>query len=301
MTASLRPSSLSWSEARAAFDAGELSAAELCAEYVAGRAERLASHRFRQAPRVPALACAPDAHPRVRLLAERELRGLPRAVGSAVVAWAHGERPVDLLFTIPTPRDVLALQARGRRCVSLLEEAPPPVKKRDTDAGLAFAVHDLCHLEKFMDPTHHDGQVGFFAALDRAMADARWADLERGFDAAWAESRDHVLADMNGSPAFLFVVLKSSIKLALRRRIARDRGEAQERRGPLDDDEARAYDAASEVYYELLDLPPSLRDAGRLLASRRDHDAEAAKLIEHFQAQGREARLRPCAPPPSSS
>jgi NAD(P)-dependent dehydrogenase (short-subunit alcohol dehydrogenase family) len=26
--------------------------------------------------------------------------------------------------------------------------------------GLSFALHDLCHLEKFVDPEHHRGQVG---------------------------------------------------------------------------------------------------------------------------------------------
>jgi hypothetical protein len=38
-------------------------------------------------------------------------------------AWDRGLRPVDLLFEVPPARRVLALQARGRRCVCLLDDA----------------------------------------------------------------------------------------------------------------------------------------------------------------------------------
>jgi hypothetical protein len=65
---------------------------------------------------------------------------------------------------------VLALQARGRRCVCLLDDAAALAhgdpRHRD---GLAFALHDLCHLEKFVAPEHHAGQVGFFRLVERAL------------------------------------------------------------------------------------------------------------------------------------
>src|SRR5262249_19871620 len=150
-----------------------------------------------------------------------------------------------------TPRALLAMQARGRRCVSLLEDAdaPPGPRAAYGGGGLGFAVHDLCHLEKFSDPAHHVGQVGFFAAVERATIDPRWAEVERGFDARWADERDHVLADMNGSPVFLFVVLRNKVKLAARRRVAEARG-APCRRGALDADEARAHEDALAALFD---------------------------------------------------
>src|SRR5262249_9657116 len=153
----------------------------------------------------PPLPCA-SASPWVRLFAERELYRIARAVHEALVGWADGQRPLALLFHVPSPREVLALQARGRRCVSLLAPEIDPSPHED---GLAFATHDLCHSEKFMAPEHHEAQVGFFALVDRAMADPRWGALEQPFDSAWAADRDHVIADMNGSAAFLFVALKN--------------------------------------------------------------------------------------------
>jgi hypothetical protein len=275
--------SVSYAEARAAHREGLLGAAELACAYVAERVHRAAGPRWLQAERCPAIATAAGS-PLVRLFAERELCRLPRAVPEALCAWADGARPVELLFRVPPVRELLALQARGRRCVSLLDDGVPTAPHED---GLAFAVHDLCHLEKFMDPVHHEGQVGFFARVDRALADPRWAAVEAALDAAWIHDRDHVLADMNGSPAFLFMVLKNKLKLAVRRRVARSRGAPPPAAGPLDAGEAAACAEAYEALLAALGLEGGALDAARALSSRLDAEAFAPPLVESFQADGR--------------
>jgi hypothetical protein len=215
-------------------------------------------------------------------------------VAEALVAWSAGRRRVDLFTTVPTPRDVLALQARGRRAVSLLADADVPagpiagIPRGDGvygSGGLAFVVHDLCHLEKFYAPAHHREQVGFFAALDRALAHPEWATMEAGFDAAWIDDRDHVLADMNGSSAFLFVVLRNKIKLAVRRQMGRERGEAC-RSGPLDEGEVQAYATAVEALVTALGLEGRAREAGLVLASRHEAEAAGEPLRAFFEGLG---------------
>lgn len=276
-----------WEEARAAFEAGRIGGAELACTYVASRVRRVAGPRWLQGPRKPALDAA-GAPPLVRIFAERELHRLPRPVAGALVGWAMGSRPVELLFAIPTPRAVLALQARGRRCVSLLDdaEAPPATAYAGGgDGGLGFAVHDLCHLEKFVDPEHHRGQVGFFAALHEALGDPRWLALEASLDAAWVDERDHVLADMNGSAVFLYVILRNKLKLAIRRRAGRERG-APCGRGALDAGEQRAYADAVEVLLDALGIEGAPREAARALTSRHDAEGAAPILDEHFQSRG---------------
>jgi hypothetical protein len=67
--------------------------------------------------------------------------------------------------------------------------------------GLAFALHDLCHLEKFVAPEHHAGQLGFFRLVQRALDTPALPALDREPDDAWRADRDYVLADMNGSPS----------------------------------------------------------------------------------------------------
>src|SRR5450432_4081472 len=179
--------------------------------------------------------------PALRVFAERRVRGVPEDVVRGLFAWDRGCRPAELLHEIPTAREVLARQARGRRCVCLLDDeaARAHGDPRHPD-GLPFALHDLCHLEKFVAPEHHRGQVGFFRAVARALAHPEVAALAPTFDATWNGDRDYVIADMNGSAVFLFSVLKMRLAMAVRRRLARDRGRPMPTRGGLDDDERRA-------------------------------------------------------------
>jgi hypothetical protein len=283
----------SWEDARAAFDEGRIGGAELACLYVAERVQRIAGKRWLQGPRKAVLPIGDDAPEIVRQMAARELFGLPPAAPQALVAWAAGLRPVELRFDIPTPRQLLAMQAQGRRVVSLLDDAvaPPGPKAsyggRGASPGLGFVVHDLCHLEKFVDPAHHLGQVGFFAALDGALTEGAFTRVEAGFDAAWIDERDHVLADMNGSAVFLFVVLRNKAKIAVRRRVARERGEAC-RAGPLDEGELCAYAEAVEALLDALGLDEEARAAARKLDAKRADDAEAAScLLAAFEARGR--------------
>src|SRR5262245_63477074 len=97
--------------------------------------------------RVP--PAAPPSGPALRTFAERRVRGVPEDVVRGLFAWDRGERPVDLLFEVPPARHLLALQAGGRRCVCLLEDAAAGAHgdPRHPD-GLSFALHDLCHMEK---------------------------------------------------------------------------------------------------------------------------------------------------------
>lgn len=255
--------------------------AERASAYVIERVRRAAGSRWRQGRWTPALAC--EAGEAVRTVATWRLHRVERVVAEALVAWAAGRRDVELLTRVPTPGELLALQARGRRCVSLLDDGVVVPPHAD---GLAFVLHDLCHLEKFVDPEHHAGQVGFFSTLEAAMATEAWRSIERDFDAPWITDRDHVAADMNGSAIFLFAALKMKLKMAVRRRL----GGACE--GPLDANEQSAYAAALEVMLDALGLDGALRDDARDVSTRRDaHDA-AVRLCAHFERLGAAALAR---------
>ena len=294
--------------ARERYAAGDLGAAELACAYVADRVRRDAPRRWIQGPRRPALDPGEGASELVRLFAARDIYRLPRPVSEALVAWAAGERRVALAFSLPSPRDVLVLQARGARCVSLLDDASVPagpiagLPRREGaygSGGLAFAVHDLCHLEKLFDPAHHVEQVGFFAALDGAIDHPAWRALEQGFDETWELDLEHVLADMNGASAFLYVVLRNKLKLAVRRRVARERG-APCRDGALDPGETRAYDAAVAALAEALGLEGPAKGAALVLASRHEAEEAGTPLRAFFTARGAAVLARGTLDPASS-
>ena len=221
---------------------------------------------------------APPSGPALRTFAERRVRGVPEDVVRGLFAWDRGERPVDLLSEVPAARQVLALQARGRRCVGLLDDAAARAHgdPRHPD-GLTFALHDLCHLEKFVAPEHHAGQVGFFRIVERALDAPPMVALERELDDTWRADRDYVIADMNGSAVFLFAALKMKLAMAVRRR--------------LQSDDPAAAAPAIDVLLDALCLPDDVREAARAVSRRRDRPAAARRLLAHFEAAAPECDL----------
>lgn len=227
--------------------------------FVAERVRASEGRRWLEGLRVPPLPCH-SSIPEVRLFAERRLRAVPAPAARALVSWADGQRPVDLFHYVPTARAVLALAARGRRCVSLLHDRSGP-------DGLAFALHDLCHLEKFVDAQHYAGQVGFFARLQRALENPGWSALEAGFDAEWASERDHVLADMNASPIFLWCGLRSRVRKACHRA-------------------GLPFAPRLEHLLDLLALRGSVRADATMVASRHAPRAASLRLAGFFAEVG---------------
>lgn len=231
--------------------------------------------------------------PALRVFAERRVRGVPEDVVRGLFAWDRGQRPVDLLFEIPTAEGVLARQARGRRCVCLLDDTTALAHgdPRHPD-GLAFALHDLCHLEKFVAPEHHAGQVGFFQAVEGALAAPAVRALDAQLDDAWRAERDYVISDMNGSAVFLFAALKMKVNMAVRRRLARLAGRPAPTSGPLGPDERAAVVPALDVLFEAMDLPADLRASARVVSTRRDRPAEARRLLDHFEGRALATAIR---------
>jgi hypothetical protein len=249
------------------------------------RVRRAAPARWLQGRMTPALPCTVDDEA-VRLVAERRFWRVPLGAQRALVAWAHGARPGELRRDVPTAREVLSFQARGARCVSLVSD-------EETRAPLDFAIHDLCHLEKLVDPEHYEAQVGFFHLLERTLCRRDWIELDAALVLAetppaaepWAAGRDHVLADMNGSAVFLFVALRTKLLAAARRAGGRE-------------------DAALEILHDGLELTAAARDAANAVRSRASDAAAQARLHHHFRARGlgivercaQDALLRPSRP-----
>jgi hypothetical protein len=145
----------------------------------------------------------------------------------------------------------------------------------------------LCHLDKYLDSEHHVGQVGFFACLHEATTRAAWRSFETSLDEAFRQDWHHVAADMNGSAVFLFAALKMKLKMAVRRRCARERGVDPPDHGPLTTEESRAYDDVLDELLGLLRLGASLRDDARATSAKHDDPRAAMRLLAHFESLGR--------------
>ena len=253
------------------------------AAFVLAAVQKQAGTRWNQGPRQVPFEVYSQCNEALSIIGQRRLFGVSEPAAFAICAWHRGERPVHLISRIPSAREMLRVQARGERYVSMLpdHEAAAHGDPRHPD-GLSFALHDLCHLEKFVDPEHHAGQVGFFVSLDQALSKAGWLDLEAGFDSRWHADRDYVFADMNGSALFLFAALKMKLKMAVRRQVAASEGLVQPERGPLTPLERAAYEPRRDLLLSLLGMPDDVASAGREVSARRCEPQAAAKLLAWF-------------------
>lgn len=180
---------------------------EEAAAFVLACSQRMKPRAWRQGARVVPLPCGPGEA--LAELARVHVFQLAEPAARALCAWSLAPAQA-LLYRAPlSPVEVLALQARGRRCVSLLAEE----EAVRYGGALPFACHDLCHLGKFTEPAHYAGQVGFFARLLAASRCAAWEELDRALGPAWVHDRDHVLADMNGASVFLWAALRAKLRL----------------------------------------------------------------------------------------
>ena len=84
---------------------------------------------------------------------------------------------------------------------------------------------------------------------------------------------------------FLFALLKMRLHMAVRRRLARERGRPAPT-GPLDAEERAALRPALEVLFAALGLPDDLVPSAFAVSARHDSPADARRLLAHFEAMG---------------
>lgn len=223
----------------------------------------------------------PGAPDEIAVFARRRVCGIPDVVARGILAWWDAGRPAIVIAEIPSAGEVLARQAGGARHVSLVDDARA---REHGDArhpdGLSFALHDLCHLEKFVDPLHHAGQLGFFRACAQLDEHEPWRAIETTLDDVWRRDRDYVFADMNGSAIFLFAALKMKLAMALRRRLGQPYG------GAVTSEERSAAVSAYDALFSALALPLELRSDAHAVSTRKDAPSSAARLLAHFEARG---------------
>jgi hypothetical protein len=265
-----------------------MSAAAVAADYILRGVRERGARTWQQAPRRPPLEPG-AADPSLRTFAEYRIRGVSELAVLGLWLWLGGF-PVKLSTSVPAPEQVLELQARGARLVSLLPpDVSPPLPGDD---GLSFALHDLCHLAKFAGD-HYEEQVGFFAALAAGFQAPAWRAVEAELDDIWLADRASVSADMNGSSIFLFAVLKMKLKMAARRKLARGEGRQAPSSGTLSAAEHGIFDEILSTLLEAMQLPPGARAAAIATSARRDSPEAAALLAGYFCERGRTAALLP--------
>lgn len=136
-----------------------------------------------------------------------------------LLGWLEGHYPLELWYRQPTPHEMLAMQAEGRRVVTLFTDPADQDRKIGRHAGAyEFCLHDLEHAEKFFGG-ETQGQIRFFQWLSHSLQAGLFQELIE--DPQFAGELDYLMADMNSHPVHLMKYLKAIAIGVFERRLGR--------------------------------------------------------------------------------
>ena len=138
-------------------------------------------------------------------------KSTPPSVNRALLHFSTNRYPLELMFKIPTPREVLDQQRNGRRCLTLITKEK---QMKDYILGerdyLGFCLHDLIHADHFYHSNlSYQGQLGLYKLLALEMDKGVFDELLK--NEKFESEFEYIIADMNAYPIHLLKCLKSAI------------------------------------------------------------------------------------------
>ncbi len=139
------------------------------------------------------------------------VRGVSRRAQWALIQWEKNVLQLRIWHGLPKPEEVMRLQARGQRMISLLyPDFLNPTWKLQGRAPLDFLVHDLEHCERLhCSERMHRGQKGFFQFLIKVFEHPALVRIRS--TAQLAREFDYLMSDMNTHCVHLFSCLESLV------------------------------------------------------------------------------------------
>ena len=149
--------------------------------------------------------CAKD------LFTHFNLKGIPQAVNRTILNWANGNWNIELLTHIPSPRELLRMQVKNTRCITLTVN-PNEIDQLvlSTRDPLSFVLHDLHHADQFFNQDESlKGQLGFYFLVNQ-IYDKPQLKKTLKEDLKFKSEFEYVVSDMNAYVIHLFKCLKSA-------------------------------------------------------------------------------------------
>jgi hypothetical protein len=138
------------------------------------------------------------------------LKSTPETVNRALLSWSYGSYPLNLLFHVPQPGEVLAQQKEGRRCVTVLTKNLDRYVLGERDP-LSFTMHDLIHADHFYHDNHcYEGQLSLYWFLDAFLSSGRFDELLGNED--FRSELEYLISDMNAYAIHSLKCLKAALE-----------------------------------------------------------------------------------------
>lgn len=139
------------------------------------------------------------------------LKGIPESINRTMRNWFLGLWKIEMLEYIPNSRELLKLQVKNTRCITLITGLDKidelVLGARDP---LSFALHDLMHADQFFNQNDSlKGQLGFYQLVDKIYDQPLLRSLLKS-NKEFKKEFEYVVSDMNAYVIHLFKCLKST-------------------------------------------------------------------------------------------
>ncbi|MBC7538888.1 MAG: hypothetical protein H7281_08705 [Bacteriovorax sp.] len=140
------------------------------------------------------------------------LKAIPESINKTIIHWLKGIWSIEMLEHIPSPRELLRLQVKNTRCITVITD-PLAIDSLVLDCRdpLSFVLHDLMHADQFFSQIESQkGQLGFYYLINSIYDQQDLRNLIKSDD-NFKKEFEYVASDMNAYVIHLFKCLKSSI------------------------------------------------------------------------------------------
>lgn len=145
-----------------------------------------------------------------------QIKAIPETALRSLTFLMDQRYPLEVLYHVPTPQELLQIQIQGKRIISFNEDFKtwPGTLYHGRDF-LSFMIHDLIHANHFFStPEHRAGQLGFYRCIQMILQDIHLQEL-LDQNSVFKEAFEYIISDMNSHPVHLFKTLHARVFHAL--------------------------------------------------------------------------------------
>ncbi len=194
----------------AQYHAQKINGAELCTRLVLVVYKSLFASRWQNGQRQTQVEFAGgESFQALNTLGRYKIRSLPDAATEALLRWGKGEIELKMFHSLPAPTEVLELQSRGIRCVSVfLDASEMRAFRHEGRDFFSFLIHDLIHAQLMTrNSEDFEQQVKFAMWLK-----TNWTILTEGLSREANTELEYMASDMNSHIVHLTKTFKSWVE-----------------------------------------------------------------------------------------
>ncbi len=133
-------------------------------------------------------------------------------VQRCLLAWHERRYQLELVRTLPSAKEILTLQATGKRYVSLFSPCDTYPANTGHSDPVDFLIHDLLHADHFFSqPGLFQGQKKFYQYLLQTCEHPLLIKAQNE-DPEFKRSFEYLCSDMNSHPVHLLKTLKAILR-----------------------------------------------------------------------------------------